>query len=148
MKGKELKEIRSLVREIKTLKEEEKKIRTLEYVTGLKNHLSIIGATKEMRKFNLAQVDILTWLQYNESSQLLLEYYYMANRVGVGIRCGLLDQQTILENWLPEWWVDIWQKLKPFIEKERKRRKITEIARDFEWLAKRCSQILKDKEKI
>ncbi len=116
-----------------------KKMETLKYVTGLMNHLSILGAREEMRK--LGSNDILSHVGEDpHKTQLLLEYTYVGQRVGTGIRKKILDEETILTIWLPQWWVNLWEKLKPLVEKERKTRNINKIAYDFEWLAERLKK--------
>ena len=108
-----------------------KKLGTLMYGTGLMNHLSDIGAREEMRK--LGEQDILIYIgEDTHRAQLFLEYVYVGNRVGTNVNHGILDKKTILLTWTPEWWIDLWLKLRPFIKKERQRRKNLELYIEFD----------------
>jgi len=108
-----------------------KKLGTLMYVTDLMNHLSDIGAREEMRK--LGQQDIVPYIgDDGHKAQLFLEYVYVGNRLGANVNNGILDQKVIFATWTGKWWIDLWKKLQPFIEKERDRRKDPKLYIEFE----------------
>lgn len=111
---------------------EQKKMETLRFVTDSMNHLSLIGAREEMRK--LGGIDVLSHVGDDPiKTQIFLEWVYVGNRVGGGVQMELLDKETILSIWLPVWWIELWEKLKPLIVRERKRRNIEELYTQFEW---------------
>jgi hypothetical protein len=108
-----------------------KKLGTLIYVTDLMNHLADIGAREEMRK--LGQQNIISYIGDDDhKAQLFLEYIYVGNRVGANVNNGILDSKVIFSTWTREWWVDLWGRLKPFVQKERERRKDPELYIKFE----------------
>jgi len=108
-----------------------KKLGTLIYVTELMNNLTVIGAREEMRK--LGQQNIISHIGEDvHVAQLFLEYVYVGNRVGANVNNGILDPKVIFATWTPKWWVDLWKKLQPFVEKERERRKDLRLYIEFE----------------
>ena len=88
-----------------------REMETLKFVTGLMNHLSLIGAREEMRRMMIAKAEILTYIEFSpdkvkndleSAAQLFLEYVYVGNRVGAGVAWEILDKETILEIWNPQ----------------------------------------------
>jgi hypothetical protein len=134
----------------------QQQLETFKFVTYLMNHLSLIGAREEMRSvvsgdlfsgtrgFVKGDENILAYVENNSArAQKFLEWVYVGNRVGSGVRMGLLDKKTILETWSPAWWIDLWKKLEPLIMEERKRRGIEKLYGDFEWFIKQLKKQLK-----
>ncbi len=117
---------------------------TLYYVTTLTNHLSIIGARAEMRKMQLSgvEVEILRYLKKDDGTktQLFLEYVYVGNRVGGGLRQEILDKDIVFQTWKPYWWGNLWQILEPLVIQERERRHDKILYADFEWFIKEVCQ--------
>ena len=76
------------------MNEKQKALETLKFVTGLMNHLSLIGARKVMRK--MGDKDILSYTKDEEVlTQMFLEWVYVGNRVGGGVDLEILDRRTI-----------------------------------------------------
>jgi hypothetical protein len=71
--------------------------------------------------------------------QTFLQLIYTFNRIAWGIRSEFLSKRAIFGMWLPLWFCENWRKLKPLIERERKRRKIygDKLYGHFEWLAEK-----------
>lgn len=111
---------------------------TLKLLTALMNHLALIGAREEMRRWNMMEnVGILSYIEDDPAkTQLFLEYVYVGNRVGGALSMGTLDKGTILKTWTLKWWLDLWKKLYPLIEQERKRRGDNKLYSNFEWFVK------------
>jgi len=121
-----------------------KKLGTLIYVTDLMNHLADIGAREEMRKLGEAGLssgphtgsmpqDINSYIGHDiHRAQLFLEYVYVGNRVGANVNNGILDSKVIFATWTRKWWIDLWKRLQPFVQKERERRKDPELYSEFE----------------
>jgi len=122
------------------LDKEYKELETFKFVTESMNHLALIGAREAIG--NLGETNILYYMHYHpdDSPQLFLEYAYLGNRVGYGVRKGILDKAIILSFWLPEWWISLWKKLEPLIKEERKRRNIPKLYGDFEWFVAKLEQ--------
>jgi len=116
-----------------------KKMETLNLMIGMMNHLALIGARKEMRK--LGKTEILLHVKDDPAKiQLFLEYVYVGNRIGGGLQEKILDAKTILRTWSSQWWIDLWKKVKPLVEKERKRRNNKKLYSNFEWFVKQLEK--------
>lgn len=123
-----------------------KAMETLKFMTMLFNHLSAIGAREEMRLMKRrSKLSVIEWIKqgkYQEEhflekeAQLFLEYVYVGNRVGAGIRLKILDKTTVFETWKPQWWINLWETLEPLVIHERQVRKNEKLYEDFEWLIK------------
>ncbi|MDD2696623.1 MAG: DUF4760 domain-containing protein [Candidatus Pacebacteria bacterium] len=117
------------------------KLQSLTFASNQFDRLSLIGAREEMRK--LGDKDIMSYIGDDPAkTQKFLEYAYVFNRLGEGIKNGILDESIIFQTWLPnEFFVKHWERLKPLVEKERERRKIAELYGSFEWLADYAKKI-------
>ncbi|MDP2664293.1 MAG: hypothetical protein Q8P08_02555, partial [bacterium] len=80
-----------------------KKWKTMEFMTGLMNHLSWIGAREEMRKFTQSKKGILEYVgDHSETTQMMLEYVYVFNRLGTLLLEDMLDVGILFKTWQPE----------------------------------------------
>jgi len=74
-----------------------KRIKTLEYATTLFNHLGLIGARTIMRE--LGKDKVLDFIESRKEEpelvQLFLEYAYVGQTIGFGIREKILDPKVI-----------------------------------------------------
>jgi len=115
-----------------------KRIGTLVFVSQLMDHLDAIGARLELAKFEKwaskqKEGNILSYIGEDRTKkQLFLQIVYMGNRVGTNVNDHILDRKTVLLTWTPPWWKDLWEKLRPLVEKERERRKIPDLYSGFE----------------
>ena len=118
----------------------EKQFATLNYVTTLFNHISLLGARTEMRR--MGKTNILEYLKGDDGTktQLFLEYVYIGNRVGGGVRQEILDKDIVFQTWKPYWWGNLWQILEPLVIQERERCHDKILYADFEWFIKEVCQ--------
>ena len=114
------------------------KLNTLVYASGQFDRLAQLGCREEMRKLSLSNKKILEYANNDEAViQKFLEYVYTFNRIGLAVRQGLLDKDTLFQAWLPSWFSKHWKTLEPLVSAERERRKDVGKAlyADFQWLA-------------
>jgi len=113
-------------------------LNTLVYASNQFDRLAQLGAREEMRKLSLSNKDVLAYASNDEAViQKFLEYVYAFNRIGLCVRQGLLDEDTLFQAWLPSWFSKHWKTLEPLVSAERERRKDVGKAlyADFQWLA-------------
>jgi hypothetical protein len=114
---------------------------TLLFVSDQFNEADRKGAREELRRMKTkdSSVDIMSYLGGDPTkTQVILQYVYIFNRIGVGICYRALRSDIIFRCWLPTWFIDTWETLKPLIDSERQRRKLPEFANSAEWLVNEC----------
>ncbi len=114
---------------------------TLLFVSEQFNEADRKGAREELRRMKTKKppVSLLSYLKNDPAkTQVILQYVYAFNRIGVGIRYRALRSDIIFKCWLPTWFIDTWETLKPLIDSERKRRNLPEFANSAEWLINEC----------
>lgn len=129
---------------------QDKKLRTLEYVTSQLDILAKLGSREELRKLRDREVlDYVNSIPEDSRDaviQSLMQYIYVFNRIGVGIYNKFLAEDTVFQILTPQWFEGHWGKWKSFILSEKKRRgeEASGAYAYFQWLAEiKCPKLRK-----
>jgi hypothetical protein len=120
---------------------QDKKLKTLEYVTSQLDMLAKLGSREELRKLGgrkvLDYVNSMTKDNRDAVVQTLMQYIYAFNRIGVGIYTKSLAEDIVFQILTPQWFEGHWNKWKSFIlsEKERRGEEASGAYVYFQWLA-------------
>jgi len=123
---------------------QDKKLRTLEYVTTQFDELERLGSRGILRK--AGDQSILDYLRSVPSAdeydveQKLLQYLYAFNRIGSGIYRKYLSEDVVFEVWTPQYFIRNWERWETFIKE--KQLPIGTTHDSFRWLAQaKCPKV-------
>ncbi len=118
------------------LNDRDASLNTMGYVKGQFDRLSKIGSKEEMEKAGDKDVvdylDALDERDRKKSEQRLLEYVYVFNRIGAGIKYNALDKDEVFSMWPPTYFQENWKRFRNFIIEKRRNNENAYVF--FDWL--------------
>lgn len=123
---------------------QDKKLRTLEYVTDQFDELERLGSRKLLKQAGnrsvLAYLNSVPLDKRDDTEQILMQYLYAFNRIGTCIHRKHLSEDVVFEIWTPEYFIGSWSKWESFVLNTQV--SIGRTYDGFQWLAKvRCPRV-------